>query len=381
MTKHLYFDNNATTPLADEVFEVMTPYLKECYGNPSSQHQLGRAPKKAMRDARRRVAALLGVSNENTICFTSGGTESNNTAIRSALAISGKKKVITTQIEHSSVLRLCMQLEKEGCEVHRLSIDKNGQVDLEELKAELNDDTAVVSVMMANNETGILLDIDGIGELVKASGAFFHVDAVQAVTKKAVSLENSPIDFLSLSAHKFYGPKGVGALYVRDGLDYQSLIWGGSQERGRRSGTENVAGIVGLGKAAELGVLGLEKDVEAIQLLRDRFEAYLLAHNPEIQVVGAEANRLGNTACVIIPGIDTEAFLANLDQRGICASSGSACMSGSSDPSHVTTAMGYSREEALSGIRFSFGKYTTREEIDESIKVIPEVLEQLKIVL
>ncbi len=373
-----YFDYNATTPMALPVFQAMELFLKEYYGNPSSLHQGAREPRRALREARRQLAGLLGTPDENTLIFTSGGTESNNAALRSALATSRKRRVITSQIEHSSVLRVVLQLEKEGYEVIRLAVGRQGQLDLDELREALTENTAVVSLMMANNETGVLFPVEEAGEIIKARGVLFHVDAVQAVGKFPINLKNSSIDYLSLSGHKFYGPKGIGALYIKPGVAYQSHVIGGSQEHGRRGGTENVPGAAGLGKACELVRQDLQEEIARLGQLRDRFESRILAENTGAEIAGQKAVRLPNTSLMLFQGLDSEAFLYALDGEGLACSSGSACMSGASEPSHVLTAMGYPNDKALSAIRFSFGRFTRAEEIEQAVAIVGRTLARLR---
>jgi cysteine desulfurase len=374
-----YFDYNATTPVAPEVFEAMKPFLTEHFGNPSSLHHLGRVSAQALREARRNVASLLGAYEESEVIFTSGGTESNNAALRSALVLSpGKKKVVTSAVEHSSVFKLCCQLEKEGYRVQWLGVDSQGGLDWNELRSALTEDTAVVSLMTANNETGVLFPVEKVGEMVKERGILLHVDAVQAVGKFSIDLKKSSIDFLSLSAHKFYGPKGIGALYVRKAARFQPLIFGGVQERGRRAGTENVPGIVGLGAACQLVQKDLAEEIHKPALLRDKFEEKIFEKNSGVFVNGHKTQRLQNTSNLRFEKVDGEALLFALDQKGICASSGSACMSGSQEPSRVLKAMGLSDEEANSSLRFSFGRYTTDAEIEEGVKVLTETVARLR---
>ncbi|MCB9800113.1 MAG: IscS subfamily cysteine desulfurase [Candidatus Omnitrophica bacterium] len=374
----IYYDYNATTPVAPQVLEAMLPFLKGNYANPSSSHHLARDAKRVIREARRSVAGLLNLADEAQIVFTSGGTESNNAAIRSALFHTGKKKIITSQVEHSSVLRLCQRLEEEGCEVIRLGVNGQGQIDIEELKQAICENTAIVSLMMANNETGVLFPVAQIGQFLREHGILFHVDAVQAITKEEINLETLCADYLSLSAHKFYGPKGIGALFVRREAPYRSLIFGGSQERGRRAGTENVPGIAGLGAATDLALSDFQQEREKMTALRDHFETQIKNRIEEIEIPGQASPRLANTSSILFKGILSESLLCCLDSKGICASSGSACMSGSQQPSHVLKAMGYSHEEAMSAVRFSFGRYTTHEEIDHSLEIISETVAELR---
>lgn len=374
----LYFDYNATTPAAPEVRQAMEPYLTGLFGNPSSFHRLGKQAALAVRDARREAVSLLGAADENEIVFTSGGTESNNTALRSALNLSGKKEIITSQVEHSSVRKLCSQLKKENYLVREIGVDHDGNLDLEELRQALTAGTALVSLMMANNETGVIFPLEEIGKMLRERGILFHVDAVQAAGKIEINMKNLAVDFLSLSAHKFYGPKGAGVLYVRGGAPFQSLIFGGSQERGRRAGTENVPGIAGLGAAARLVRQDLEDESRRLCRLRDQFENQVLKKINAVSVNGGKAERLPNTSSLCIEGADAEAMLIRLDEKGICVSSGSACMSGSREPSHVLKAMGLSDDSANSSLRFSFGRDTKETEIDPLVEALVESVNYLR---
>lgn len=376
--RQIYLDYNATTPSVLPVFEAMEPFLKTHYGNASSLHHASREPRRVIRDARRQMASLLGAADENSIVFTSGGTESNNAALRSALRVTGKRRIVTSSIEHSSVLRPLMNMEKEGVKIHRLAVDRNGQISLDELRRALTPETALVSLMSANNETGIFLPLAQAGAMIKEQGILFHVDAVQSVGKDPLNLKNSDIDYLSLSGHKLYGPKGIGALYVRPGAPFEPLIAGGSQERGRRGGTENVPGIAGLGRACEWVAEDFAEEVIRLKSLRDGFEERLCVENKGVEIVGIKSRRLPNTTLALFEGVQAETLLYALDKEGIACSSGSACMSGSSEPSHVLTAMGYAKAQALSAIRFSFGRFTCFEEIFETLAVLKRVLTHLR---
>ncbi len=371
--KTYYFDYNATTPVAPEAFRAMESFLKEDFGNPASAHQLSRNPAKMMRTARHSISVLLSAKDDSEIVFTSGGTESNNAAIRSALADNPRKRILTSAVEHSSVLRLCRQLAKEGYEVIEVGVDSQGQLRMDDYKAALNDQTALVSLMWANNETGVIFPIEEIARLARAKGALVHADAVQAAGKISVNLSAGMIDFVSLSAHKLYGPKGIGVLYVRKGVSLHPLIWGGSQERGRRAGTENVPGIAGFGAAAEVVLRDFQQEAKRISDLRDEFEEKLSARVPQIKINGRGCPRIPNTSNICFQGVDAETMLIALDQKGICVSMGSACMSGANEPSHVLKAMGLSDEEARASLRFSFGRGTTRE----MINVLMDELENL----
>ncbi len=377
--KTYYFDYNATTPLAPEVRAAMEPFLTEHFGNPSSLHTPGKQAARAVREARKKTALFLGASHENEIVFTSGGTESNNTAIRSALATCpDKNEIVTSAVEHSSVYRVFRQLEKEGYKIHWLKVDRQGGLNLAQLDEVLSERTALVSIMTANNETGVVFPAFKIAEKVRALGILFHVDAVQSVGKIPIHLKNSSVDFLSLSAHKFYGPKGMGALYVRQGTPFRSLILGGAQERGRRAGTENVAGIVGLGAACERVLHEMEAESGRLLRLRDLFESRLQEKIPDILINALGAERLPNTSNVQFKNADGEALLFALDQKGVYASNGSACMSGSREPSRVLKALGLSDEEANTSLRFSFGRLTTEADIEEGAELLSETVRRIR---
>jgi cysteine desulfurase len=376
MNPVIYLDNNATTKIDPEVLEAMLPYLTDCYGNPSSMHRFGGQVGKAIKNARSQVASLLG-AEDSEIIFTSCGTEGNNTAIRAALAAQpDRKHLITTQVEHACVLNVFKQLEKQGYTVTYLSVDRNGKLDLMELEAAITGSTALVSVMYANNETGTVFPIEQIGMIAKEYGAAFHVDAVQVVGKLPLNLKTSTIDLMTLSGHKLHAPKGIGALFVRRGFRFRPLLIGGHQERGRRAGTENVVGIIGLGKAAELAQLHLA-DVAQEKQLRDRLEKGLLAI-PNTEINGDRKNRLPNTTNIGFKYIEGEAILLSLDQYGICASSGSACTSGSLEPSHVLRAMGLPYTTLHGSIRFSLSRYTTAAEVDRVLEVMPGIVDRLR---
>jgi len=376
MNTIIYLDNNATTQVDPEVVEAMLPYLTQYYGNPSSMHSFGGRVGKALKQARVQIASLLG-AEESEIIFTSCGTEGNNTAIRAAIAAQpDRKHLITTQVEHACVLNLFKQLEKQGYTVTYLSVDRKGQLDLMELEAAITGNTALVSMMYANNETGTVFPVEQAGAIAKEYGATFHVDAVQVAGKLPLNLKISTIDLMTISGHKLHAPKGVGALYVRRGFRFRPLLIGGHQERGRRAGTENVAGIIGLGKAAELAQLHLT-DVETERKLRDRLEKGLLAI-PNTEINGDRKNRLPNTTNIGFKYIEGEAILLSLDQYGICASSGSACTSGSLEPSHVLRAMGLPYTILHGSIRFSLSRYTTAAEVDRTLEVMPGIVDRLR---
>ncbi len=374
----IYLDNNATTKVDPEVVEVMLPYLTEYYGNPSSMHTFGGQLAKAVKTAREQVAALLG-ADESEIVFTSCGTEGDNAAIRAALLAQPEKRhIITTQVEHPAVLNVCKQLETQGYNVTYLSVNSQGQLDLNELEASLTGNTALVTIMYANNETGTVFPIEQIGLIVKEYGALFHVDAVQAVGKIPLNMKTSTVDMLTISGHKIHAPKGIGVLYVRRKVRFRPFLIGGHQERGRRAGTENVPGIIALGKAAELEMLHLEEATKREAKLRDRLEKTLLAKIPNCEVNGDPSHRLPNTTNIGFKYIEGEAILLSLNKYGICASSGSACTSGSLEPSHVLRAMGLPYTTLHGSIRFSLCRYTTEAEIDQVIAVMPEIVERLR---
>ena len=371
-------DNNATTKVAPEVVEEMTPYLSEFYGNPSSMHTFGGQVGKKLRQARQRVAGLLGALPEE-IVFTSCGTESDNMAIKGVLsAAKNRRKIITTRVEHPAVLSTCRDLEHHGYTVVELAVDKNGRLDLNELQDALDDDTAVVSIMYANNETGTVFDIEQISSMVRSKGIVFHTDAVQAVGKIPLNLAKSSIDLLSLSGHKLHAPKGVGVLYVRKGTRISPFILGGHQESGRRGGTENVAGIIALGKACELAAANIEEENDRVRKLRDKLEKAICETCPDTMINGDTEHRLPNTLNVSFEYIEGESILLLLDKFGICASSGSACTSGSLEPSHVLRAMGVPFTAAHGSIRFSLSRYNTEEEVDFVAEKMPPIVNKLR---
>lgn len=374
----IYFDNNATTRVAPEVLEVMMPFFKEKYGNPSSMHSFGGQLSREVKKAREQVSSLLCASPEE-IVFTSGGTESDNFAIRGVLeANPGKKHIITTRVEHPAVRNLAHRLNKSGYALTELSVNEYGELDLDELRRSLRDDTAVVSIMYANNETGVIFPVEEAGEIVKERGAIFHVDAVQAVGKLPIDLSRSSIDILSLSGHKIHATKGIGALYIRRGTRIEPLIVGGHQEKERRGGTENVASMVGLGKACEMAKESISEENRQVKMLRDRLEKELLAKCKDSRVNGHREKRLPNTLNISFKFIEGEAFLLLLNQHKICASSGSACTSGSLEPSHVLRAMGVPFTYAHGSIRFSLSRYNTEAEIDKVVQAIPEIVQKLE---
>jgi cysteine desulfurase len=374
----IYLDNNATTQLDPAVIEEMLPFLTKYYGNPSSGYGFAAMARKAINLARERLAALLGCE-PTEIVFTSGGTESNNAVINSVLQLEPRgQNVITSAVEHSAVLRPCQDLAKRGCLVTFLNVDSHGDLDLGELEAAIRPETTLVSIMWANNETGVVFPVEKIAEICREKGVLFHTDAVQATGKIPMSLRGTPINFLSLSAHKFHGPKGVGALYVNRQTRFSPLIAGGGQENGRRGGTENVASIVGLGKAAEVALKYLRENKCNIRSMRDRFEKSVLGAVNGTSVNGAGATRLPNTSSVSFEGIESSAALLLLDRQGICCSAGSACRTGSQEASHVLRAMNPRADGARRSLRFSLGRFTTDAQIDRAIEIVPKVIEKLR---
>ena len=376
--KTIYFDNNATTRVDERVLEEMGPLFCEFYGNPSSMHTFGGQMGRKIHHAREQVAALLGCEPSEVI-FTSGGTESDNAAIKGALAAQPhKRKVITTRVEHPAVLSVCRDLENHGYTVVELSVDRQGRLDLAELQKHIDADTALITVMYANNETGTIFPIDRIAELAADKGVAFHTDAVQAVGKIPLNLSGNNIDLLSLSGHKLHGPKGIGVLYVRKGTRLAPFMLGGHQEAGRRAGTENVPGIVGLGKACELAAQSFDEEHSRVRHLRNMLEKAILKKCPDCRLNGDPENRLPNTSNISFEYIEGEAILLMLDKYGICASSGSACTSGSLEPSHVLRAMGVPFTAAHGSIRFSLSRYNTEEEVNYTIEKLPPIVNQLR---
>ena len=376
--KTVYFDNNATTKVAEEVLEEIKPLFCDLYGNPSSMHTFGGQIGRRIRQAREQVAGLLGC-DPSEIVFTGCGTESDNTAIKGALAaVPNRRTVITTRVEHPAVLAVCRELENHGYKVVELSVDSQGRLNMADLEEKLDDDTALVSIMYANNETGTVFPVEVTAELVTSKGAVFHTDAVQAVGKIPLNLSRSNIDLLSVSGHKLHAPKGVGVLYVRKGTRLSPFMLGGHQETGRRAGTENVPGIVGLGKACELAAKNLETENSKVKALRDKLEKTIMQKCPDCRLNGDPDNRLPNTSNISFEYIEGEAILLMLDKYGICASSGSACTSGSLEPSHVLRAMGVPFTAAHGSIRFSLSRYNTEEEVDYTIEKLPPIIDQLR---
>ncbi|MBW2392524.1 MAG: cysteine desulfurase NifS [Deltaproteobacteria bacterium] len=376
--KTIYVDNNATTRVAPEVVEEMSPYFSELYGNPSSMHFFGGQVQTKVEEARERVASLIGARPQEII-FTSCGTESDNTAIMSALESNPEKRhVVTTRVEHPAVKNLVGPLKREGYRVTELPVDRDGLLSMDEVSRVITEDTAIVSVMWANNETGILFPVEEIANVAKSRGAIFHTDAVQAVGKIPINLAESQIDMLSLSGHKLHAPKGIGVIYVRRGTRFSPYIVGGHQEEGRRGGTENVPYIIGLGKACELAANHLEDMNVRVKGLRDKLENGLLEKIPNSIVNGDRDQRLPSTSSISFEYVEGESILLKLSDKGICASSGSACTSGSLEPSHVLRAMGVPFTAAHGSIRFSLSSYNTEEEVDFILKVMPPIIEELR---
>lgn len=376
MPAPIYLDNNATTPLALEALAAMEECLRECCGNPSSMHREGRAAKQRLIVARARVAALIGAAPEE-IVFTSGATEANHMAILGALAREpGKRHIVTSAVEHPSTLLLLKHLESKGVRVTYLGVDGEGRLDLDQLASAIEDDTALVSLMWANNETGVLFPVAEAAALARSRGTLFHSDAVQAAGKAAIDLRQVPVDLLSVSGHKLHAAKGVGALYVRKGVQVPPLIFG-HQERGRRGGTENLAAIAGFGVGAELAARALAQDLPGIAALRDALERGLMQRLPQSRINGAGAPRLANTCSIRFATVDAEIILDRLDKAGVCASSGSACTAGGTAPSHVLLAMGQPREAALASVRFSLSRFNSAAEIERVLEIVPGIVKPL----
>lgn len=376
--KTIYLDNNATSRVAPEVMEAMTPFLGEFYGNPSSMHSFGGQVAAQIKQARRQVADLLGADPEEII-FTSCGTESDNTAVLSALAVRpDKRRFVTSRVEHPAIKALGERLSKQGYQVVEIPVDNGGNLDMDEYKKSLTPDTAVVSLMWANNETGIIFPIEEAAALAKERNILFHTDAVQAVGKIPINMKENGVNMLSLSGHKLHAPKGIGVLYLRRGTEFSPFLIGGHQERGRRGGTENTPSIVALGKACELAARNMEAENGQVRRLRDKLEASLLAAIPQSRVNGNPARRLPNTSNISFEFIEGEGILLLLDEYGICASSGSACTSGSLQPSHVLRAMGVPFTMAHGSIRFSLSIFNTEDEIDFVIEKLPPIIQRLR---
>jgi len=373
-----YFDNNATTRIAPEVVDAMLPFLKEYWGNPSSAYSFGHGVTRHINEARERVAALIN-ADPREILFTSCGTESNNSAIHSALVTHPEKRhLVTTSVEHSANIKFCDFLKKRGYEVTLLPVESDGTLDLHLLEKSIRPDTAIVSVMWANNETGVLFPIEEIAAICRSKGTLFHTDAVQTPGKLKIEVKELGVDLLSLSAHKLHAPKGIGLLYVKRRTKYQPYVIGGGQERGRRGGTENVPYIVAFGRAAELAMASLQDENTRVRGLRDKLETGVLNRIEGSSRNGAKEPRLPNTTNLAFADVEAEGILLLLDQVDICASSGSACTTGSLDPSHVLRAMGSTAERARGSVRFSLGSYNTEAEVDYVLKHLPEIIAKLR---
>lgn len=376
--KTIYLDNNATTQVATEVLEMMLPYFSDLYGNPSSMHSFGGQVAREIRMARQQVAELIGASPEEII-FTSCGTESDNAAIRSALAAHpDRRHIVTSRVEHPAIKALCMHLAAQGYRVTELPVDKSGLLDIDQYEKALSPDTAVVTMMWANNETGVIFPVEKAAEIAHERGILFHTDAVQAVGKIPTQMKTNVIDMLSLSGHKLHAPKGIGVLYVRRGTKYAPFLIGGHQEKGRRGGTENTPSIIGLGKACELAACHMATENTTVKRLRDKLEKKILAIIPCSRVNGDPLNRLPNTTNISFEFVEGEGILLLMDEYGICASSGSACTSGSLQPSHVLRAMGVPFTMAHGSIRFSLSIYNREDEIDFVIEKLPPIIERLR---
>lgn len=374
----VYLDNNATTAVAPEALEAMMPFLTKRYGNPSSMHAFGGTIAHDLKQARAQAAALIGASPEEII-FTSCGTESDSTAIRSALAVNlSKRHIVTSRVEHPAVRALCAWMSDQRFRVSEIAVDERGRLDLNALEAALTPDTAIVSIMTANNETGVIFPVERIAEMCKARDILFHTDAVQAVGKKPLNMAKSEIDMLSFSGHKLHAPKGVGVLYVRKGTRFSPYLIGGHQEHSRRSGTENIASIMALGKACELARDAISNENERVRTLRDRLEQGLTTRIPNTRIIGEGVERLPNTTNIAFEFVEGESILLYMDRVGICASSGSACTSGSLKPSHVLDAMGVPMSFKQGAIRFSLSRYNTDDEIDYVLKEMPPIIARLR---
>jgi cysteine desulfurase len=384
----VYLDYNATTPVEPEVLDAMLPYFSGEFGNAASIHTPGQRARAAVETAREQVAALIGARAQE-IVFTSGGTESDNHAVfgvvgQAFLLVSSSRNadsfphIITTAIEHEAVLNACQALEKNGVRVTYLATNCEGQIDLDELRQAVRPETVLITVMHANNELGTVQPLEEIGRIAKERDVYFHTDAVQSAGKVPIEVHKLGADLLSLSAHKLYGPKGIGALYIRSGTRLRQLLYGGHHQRGFRPGTENVAGIVGIGKAAEIARESLAADARRVSTLRNKLEQGLLARVPHARVNGGAASRTPNTTNLVFPGIEGEALLIALDLKGLACSTGAACSSGAVEPSHVLTAIGLPPEEARASLRFSLGRHTTEQELDLALQIVPSAVEQLR---
>ena len=374
-----YFDNAATTRVKKEVVEAMLPYCTEKYGNPSSMYTKGREARRAVEEAREKVAHLIN-AKPNEIYFTSCGSESDNTAIKGIAYANWRKgkHIITSKIEHPAVLHTCQSLEKQGFEVTYINVDANGFIKLDELKNSIRNDTILISIMFANNEIGTIQPIEEIAKIAKMYNILFHTDAVQACGNIPIDVKRMGIDLLSLSGHKLYAPKGIGALYVRSGIEFEKFMDGGHQEKNKRAGTENVPGIVALGKACELAKNNLQNHMKHLQEIRDYYINKLESKISDIRLNGTRKKRLPGNANFSFKGVEGEALLLNLDAKGICASSGSACTTGSNSPSHVLTAIGLSQELANGALRTTFGEENTKEDVDYLIDSLVEIVQRLK---
>jgi cysteine desulfurase len=377
--KRVYLDHNATTPVEQEVLEAMLPFLSADFGNAASIHSFGQRARAAVETAREPVAALIGARPQEII-FTSGGTESDNHAIFGIVEAAGghDKHVITTPIEHEAVLNTCQALEKQGISVTYLSVDREGRIDLEALRRAISRETVLVTIMHANNELGTVQPLEEIGRIAAEADVYFHTDAVQSAGKLPIDVRSMGVDLLSLSGHKLYAPKGIGALYIKSGTRLRQLLYGGHHQRGFRPGTENVAGIVGLGKAAEMAPRSLAEDAKRVSALRDKLEQGLLAGVPDSSVNGGRAPRMANTTNLLFHGVEGEALVIALDLKGLACSTGAACSSGAVEPSHVLTAIGLPPEEARASLRFSLGRHTTSEDIDFALQAVPAAVAQLR---
>ena len=383
--KVIYLDNNATTKVDERAVAKMLPFLTERYGNPSSIHSFGGTVMPEIEEARRQVANLIGANFRNKdncateILFTSCGTESDNAAIMSAIATqTGRKKIVTSKVEHPAILSKCKELARQGYTISYIGVDERGRLDMEELKREVDTDTAIVSIMWANNEIGNIYPVEEIAEIAHAKGALFHTDAVQAVGKVPIDMSKNTIDFLSLSGHKLHAPKGIGVLYIRRGVRFRPLIVGGHQELGRRAGTENVASIIALGEACRIAVDSVAEEVRILSEMRDRLEKGLLERIPKIRINGDLDSRLPNTSSVSFEYIEGESILMLLNMFNVCASSGSACTTGSLEPSHVLRAMGLPYTAAHGTIRFSFSRFNCMEEVDFVLETLPPIIAKLR---
>jgi cysteine desulfurase len=374
----IYLDNNATTKIAPEVFNEMTPYLTDLYGNPSSMHTFGGSISSKIEEARGRVAALIGAEPDEII-FTSCGTESDNTALMSAVeSYPQKRHIITTRVEHPAVFNFAKHLARKGFRITFIPVDNSGRFDMDAFSKAIDDDLAVVSVMYANNESGVIFPVEEIGKSLRERRIIFHTDAVQAIGKLPIDVKKLSVDMLSLSGHKLHAPKGVGALYVSRGTRFYPYIIGGHQENGRRAGTENIASIIGLGKACELAAKNIDKEIIYLNTLRDKLERSLMELCPDTRVNGDRENRLPNTTNISFEYVEGEAILLRLNEYGICASSGSACTSGSLEPSRVLRAMGVPFTAIHGSIRFSLSRYNTEDEIDKVIEIMPKIIKELR---